>query len=283
MAERTCFVIAPIGEPGSRVRKRSDVLMKHVIERAVRPLGYTVVRADRISTPGMLALQIPAQLYNAALVIADLTDGNFNVGYELGIRHTLSKPAIQLIAAGRDIPFDVASMRTIIVDMSSPAKLNAAVVEIQSEIRAVTARFLTPVSALLDVEATVRDTEMFDAASATGHKIPPQRRAVRTPRAQSNHARMYVCEEDALFWESLHQLPFDRNVESVLMSTVLRIVQNPEQAPATHDGLRMIKTRPALMNGEVVPALRVAYVLKDDVVHLLHVVELDGDEILKNA
>ncbi len=36
--KRTCFVIAPIGEPDSDVRKRSDQILKHVIQPAVKGL-----------------------------------------------------------------------------------------------------------------------------------------------------------------------------------------------------------------------------------------------------
>ena len=48
----TCFVLSPIGEAGSDIRKRSDQVLKHVIEPACKLAGYKALRADQISEPG---------------------------------------------------------------------------------------------------------------------------------------------------------------------------------------------------------------------------------------
>lgn len=47
------------------------------------------------------------------LVVADLTEHNPNVFYELAIRHARRKPVIHIISEGEKIPFDVANSRTI--------------------------------------------------------------------------------------------------------------------------------------------------------------------------
>jgi hypothetical protein len=36
-AEKRCFIIAPIGEPGSEPRHRSDQVRKHIIEPVAGP------------------------------------------------------------------------------------------------------------------------------------------------------------------------------------------------------------------------------------------------------
>ncbi|MBN2209187.1 MAG: hypothetical protein JW759_07815 [Candidatus Coatesbacteria bacterium] len=94
---KVCFVIAPIGDPDSDVRKRSDQVVKHVIHPALKPLGYEAVRADQISEPGMITTQIIQHIIDDALLIADLSGRNPNVFYELAIRHALRKPYMQLI------------------------------------------------------------------------------------------------------------------------------------------------------------------------------------------
>jgi hypothetical protein len=53
-APKTCFVVAPIGEPDSETRKRSDHILKHVIQPAVKALGYEAVRRRQRFSPGML-------------------------------------------------------------------------------------------------------------------------------------------------------------------------------------------------------------------------------------
>lgn len=54
------------------------------------------------------------------LCITDISFGNQNAGYELGIRHTLKLPAIQIVRKGDKIPFDIQQGRTIIIDTSDP-------------------------------------------------------------------------------------------------------------------------------------------------------------------
>ena len=124
--EKVCFVICPIGEPGSVTRKRADQLLGHIIGPAVEPLGYHVKRADFIADPGVIPDQITSHVKNCALVVADLTDHNSNVFYELGIRHSTQKPVVQMIATGQKIPFDVSVIRTVFFDISDPDSVEKA-------------------------------------------------------------------------------------------------------------------------------------------------------------
>ena len=106
--EKNCFVISPIGEPDSETRKRADQILKHVVKPAVGECGYTAVRADEIDKPGIITSQVIQRVVTDPLVVADLTERNPNVFYELAIRHALRKPLVQLIKKGEQIPFDVA-------------------------------------------------------------------------------------------------------------------------------------------------------------------------------
>lgn len=116
--ERTkiCFVIAPVGESSSPTRARSDKVLRHIITPAAEGCGYEVIRSDRESQPGMIGSQIINHLLDDDLVIADLTDHNPNVFYELAIRHAVAKPAVQIMQAGQRLPFDVIQSRTIFFD-----------------------------------------------------------------------------------------------------------------------------------------------------------------------
>lgn len=112
-----CFVICPIGGEDTEIRKWSDIVLKEIITPAVSELGYKVMRADKLPHPGMITSQIVDLLAEAPLVIADTSDGNPNVFYELAIRHVTGLPCIQLIKLGQEIPFDTAGMRTIQYDL----------------------------------------------------------------------------------------------------------------------------------------------------------------------
>jgi predicted nucleotide-binding protein len=116
---RTCFLIAPIGLPGTEVRQRSELVLTHIVRPAAEASGYEVVRADQLSVPGSITGQIVRLILDADIVIADISGLNPNVMYELGIRHAAALPAIQLAAKGESLPFDIANIRTIIFDLKS--------------------------------------------------------------------------------------------------------------------------------------------------------------------
>jgi len=111
-----CFVIAPIGEPNSEIRKRSDQVFKHILQPASKECGYEAIRADHIEEPGIITDQVIRHIIKDPVIIADLTGRNPNVFYELAIRHVLRKPYVQIIQNGEEKPFDVAGIRTIEID-----------------------------------------------------------------------------------------------------------------------------------------------------------------------
>ncbi len=153
---KICFVIAPIAEPDSDVRKRSDQILKHVIQPAVKGCGYTPLRADQISEPGIITTQIIQHIIDDPLVVADLTGRNPNVFYELAIRHALRKPYVQLVQRGERIPFDVAAIRTIEVDHRDLDSVEAAKAEIVRQIQSMEGRGTeidSPISVAVDLEA----------------------------------------------------------------------------------------------------------------------------------
>jgi hypothetical protein len=116
--ERICFVVCPLGEPDSDIRRRSDQVCQHVIRPAVEKNGLVLLRSDQISEPGMITNQIIRHILHDRLVIADLTDRNPNVFYELALRHAFNKPVVQLIESGQRIPFDVFASRTVYYELT---------------------------------------------------------------------------------------------------------------------------------------------------------------------
>lgn len=124
--QRTCFFVSPLGDDGSPERKRSDDVRKYILVEALEPLGYTVTRADLTNKAGDITQQIVSELLNADLVVADLSDHNPNVFYEVALRHAFGRPFIHLIAKGQRIPFDIAQQRTVFYDITSLDSVYAA-------------------------------------------------------------------------------------------------------------------------------------------------------------
>lgn len=132
---RTCFVVSPIGRARSATRRRSDLVYNTVITRALGPLGYKVIRADHLPEPGIITHQIVSHVVNDDLVVADLTDHNPNVFYELALRHALRKPVIQLIKEGQPVPFDVSPSRVVYFDETRRDSLRRARNEVVKQAR----------------------------------------------------------------------------------------------------------------------------------------------------
>jgi len=114
-----CFLVTPIGDEASDQRNHADLMLGSLIEPALATLNMRLVRADKISTPGLITSQVIDHLVRAPLVIADLSFGNPNVFYELALRHASRKPTVQVIRAGDPLPFDVGQFRTVSIDMTS--------------------------------------------------------------------------------------------------------------------------------------------------------------------
>ena len=155
MSDPTCFIIAPIGDPDSDTRKRSDQILKHVLTPAVRQCGYAALRADQISEPGIITSQVIQHIVDDPLVLADLTERNPNVFYELAIRHAIRKPLVQIIRKGDPIPFDVAGTRTIHVDHHDLDSVEQAKSEIIRQVEYLHANqsdIETPISVSLDLQ-----------------------------------------------------------------------------------------------------------------------------------
>ena len=135
--KKTCFVISPIGEPGSETRERSDQILNYIIRPAVEGLGYETTRADEMERPGIITRQVITSVFEADLCIADLTERNPNVFYELAVRHVVRKPFIQLIQDDEEIPFDVYNTRTIQVNHHNLATADEARRQIAAQINSI--------------------------------------------------------------------------------------------------------------------------------------------------
>jgi hypothetical protein len=111
--EKICFFISPIGSEGSYQRQRSDRLMKYIINPVVENRGYKALRGDQLANSSMITTEIMKLIIESPLVIADCSDQNPNVYYELAVRHTIGKIVILLIEGPQMLPFDIAGMRVI--------------------------------------------------------------------------------------------------------------------------------------------------------------------------
>lgn len=113
-ADKTCFIITPIGNSNSAIYRHINGVIRSVIRPCLEKAGFTKIKAaHEINELGSINTQVITSILDADLVVANLTGTNPNVMYELCLRHAIAKPVIHICEAGTDLPFDIKDSRTI--------------------------------------------------------------------------------------------------------------------------------------------------------------------------
>jgi nucleoside 2-deoxyribosyltransferase len=129
--EASVFVIAPFGPDG-----------QHVIDTvgsAMQEAGYKVIRQENENDRAEKRTQGARQaIREADLVIADVSNQNPNVMYELGFAHALRKLTIPLISKESTVyPADLAGFDFVFYD---PEDFHSAIARLRSLTKSILAR-----------------------------------------------------------------------------------------------------------------------------------------------
>jgi hypothetical protein len=102
----SCFVITPLKEP--YISNYEKILHPTICQAGLAP-----VRGDEITQPGVVIAQIWAAIKEAEICIADISDVNANVVYEIGFAHAMGKRVILLTkkTKAKKLPFDLTALR----------------------------------------------------------------------------------------------------------------------------------------------------------------------------
>ncbi len=106
----TCFVMMPFGV-------WFDRYYQEIYVPAIKEAGMEPIRADELFSTGSVVEQIWEQITRSRVLLADLTQKNANVFYELGLAHAARKPVVLTAADVEDVPFDLRHLRAIVYDI----------------------------------------------------------------------------------------------------------------------------------------------------------------------
>lgn len=104
--EKICFVMMPFAG------EFRDIY-EHGIKPAVTEAGLVSLRVDELSGVFNITRKIIESIYQAEILIVDLTNWNPNVFYELGIAHSLAKNVIMITQERERVPFDISTYRVL--------------------------------------------------------------------------------------------------------------------------------------------------------------------------
>lgn len=126
----------PFSEKGKQERSKGffDEVLKSLISPAGNKAGFGVQTVRRDDTD-IIHHTIINQLLQADIVIADLTDHNPNVLFELGIRLAKEKPVVLIRTKDTDAIFDVDGVMRVY-----PYDQNLWSTTIEADVRALTDR-----------------------------------------------------------------------------------------------------------------------------------------------
>lgn len=158
--KKIAYVICPLGDKGSPTRKRANQILEYLIKPVVVRFGYEPHRPDRDLEGGIITNRIVEHLMKDALVIADLTDVNPNVFYEMALRHARKKPCVLIMQSGQKPPFDIAQTRIVFVDPNDLDSVEQAKKDLEKQLESIQKDpkpfSESPFSAVLDVQVLKR-------------------------------------------------------------------------------------------------------------------------------
>ena len=100
-----CSAILPFHDPFTTI-------YEDCIRPPLEQAGFRVMKADNIFEPRSYITENIWRLINrSALLVADVTDKNPNVFYELGIAHTVGRDVILISQKKEDVPFDIQNLQ----------------------------------------------------------------------------------------------------------------------------------------------------------------------------
>jgi hypothetical protein len=229
---KSCFVISPIGLPGSDIREHADDVFDFIIKPAAEKAGYAPIRADHEARPGTITEQMYDHILGDDLLIAILTGHNPNVFYEIAVAESAARPLVLLIENGHSIPFDINTRRMLQYDLKPRALHNG--IHVDNLFRTIT-----------ELEASGADTKVpfrpslkpLGAGEALWRMVPRSRDLSREDwLGLITSARSFVRYQGLALFSFAKMIGFDEAARDALARGVeMRVLlMHPDNAALAH-------------------------------------------------
>lgn len=142
MAKPICFVVMPFSTKETQLGPDApgptkvdfDALWEKAFRPAIEAVGYTPVRADQ-DAGALIIVEMIQRLAMSDLVVADISIGNANVYYEIGVRHAAQQYGCVLVSADwAHVLFDIDQMPRVVYTMDEGAITDATAATIRAQV-----------------------------------------------------------------------------------------------------------------------------------------------------
>ena len=137
---KKCFVIMPFSSTKSCTESQWTDIFENMIKPAVEGSGFDYECFRASLKIGNIIRDILDNLNKSDIVIADMTDQNPNVFYELGVRHALRNATILIAQDMQHVPFDLRHYAAILYEWTTKIgreefkkKITSAIAEIEKD------------------------------------------------------------------------------------------------------------------------------------------------------
>lgn len=216
---RKCFVVSPIGDEGSDIRKNADQLFKYIINPACEACEFESIRVDLLNEAGSITQAIIDYLEDADLVIADISGLNPNVFFEIGYRTRTKKPIIHLKNKSSVLPFDINTIRAFDYDLTDLDSVETTKTRLTNTIKS----FSYPTSEELS------DDDTSDDATFAPDIMPTLYQILNGIADLKNDIRAMNAETIGTVIKSMQDAQPQMSTDAALQTQLLQaVMQNPD-------------------------------------------------------
>jgi len=240
--EKTCFIASTIGDENTEERKAADDKFDLVFEPILQKLGYKAVRADKIGSPNSISYDIVKMIIDSQLMIADVSDKNPNVFYELAVRNAIQKPVIVIKSVKQKMPFDIYDKRAISIDMQDARNWTKSMKQLESQIiEAEKDKENASKSILSDFSLSPKLETNLNPDAELGLALKDMRREIRRLRedVRGNNFEAWMDDDDPYFPSPrkavISKLTTRDVIRIQLFMDVLKALEGDNRAPVEEE------------------------------------------------